>query len=792
MGASYSKKELKIYKKSSTSCPGCGFRNDFMIPKEISCSYHTKENEESIFRKLESPNVEFVTFKNPDRGSGEYSTICELATFLEMLVTPQPVLEPVALEYSDEIKEFFEIAESCPKRKEGARLLFHGMHHGCEPCQKAEKMFRELKLRHFMMTDDISRGLSLHRPAFPSPKMRFHHVENLTLDISEQTSAEIKRRLFEHFEPKIVKVRPRNQPSGYLQSFEYMQLISPFAFDLKSRFPNIKILTIIDHSFDESKGSENYDLLPHFLLPPSVRVLRVNKNVLDEKVYGGFMSSIREITDLLIDFIPESYVSTKEPTLSPDEPLNLTCIPVENVNVSSLSRLRRLRCTNVSFNSNPRSDPEYPLCEIMKRFNLPETLESFEVPVTSGMNPFVVYDSKLSSYSSFKHLAANLRCVYPPNIQCIDISTPFTISTKEVKSVSSKRSSSSASAAPPRKEEILYMWDQHEIILDIISAFEVCFFHDVVLDNFLTISSKGRHLVPHSSKKDNGKIAENLIRNLHLLLSGSQFILPPGFVDNVVKNVSDKYSDLASRSSAMMGMSSSVMSVSVKPVSGVFISRPDKQLLDQSVDVTFFNKLKRKVVNGILKHEPKYQDHKRYLHRDVEMRSIFAFICRCSVCHLARSAGLLKDIPSESLPHYKCVDDKQHEAYGVPGNGCGAEWNSMMIRPCKCNKYQDDDFARERMNPILQLDPTFFRRNPFSVSDISLKEYKDKFNHFRPGEAFKKPSSSDSAKSPSKGSAKSPSNRSPKGSSSGGGTRRRILKKYRLSTIKKKSRKYKK
>ena len=58
-----------------------------------------------------------------------------------MLVTPQPVLEPVALEYSDEIKEFFEIAESCPKRKEGARLLFHGMHHGCEPCQKAEKKY---------------------------------------------------------------------------------------------------------------------------------------------------------------------------------------------------------------------------------------------------------------------------------------------------------------------------------------------------------------------------------------------------------------------------------------------------------------------------------------------------------------------------------------------------------------------------------------------------------------------------------------------------------------------------
>ena len=45
MGASHSKKELKIYEKSSTSCPGCGFRNDFMIPKEISCSYHTKENE---------------------------------------------------------------------------------------------------------------------------------------------------------------------------------------------------------------------------------------------------------------------------------------------------------------------------------------------------------------------------------------------------------------------------------------------------------------------------------------------------------------------------------------------------------------------------------------------------------------------------------------------------------------------------------------------------------------------------------------------------------------------------
>ena len=102
MGASHSKKEeFKTHQKSFTSCPGCGIRNDFGQPSEISCKWHAREKEEAIFRKLSAANVQFVTLKNP-KSEEERNQICELVTFLEMLVTPQPVLEPIAVEYADE------------------------------------------------------------------------------------------------------------------------------------------------------------------------------------------------------------------------------------------------------------------------------------------------------------------------------------------------------------------------------------------------------------------------------------------------------------------------------------------------------------------------------------------------------------------------------------------------------------------------------------------------------------------------------------------------------------------
>jgi len=403
MGASHSKKEFKIKQKSWTSCPGCGVRNDFVQPSETACKWHTKEKEEVIFRKLNSANVQFVTLKNPTLE--ERNKICELVTFLEMLVTPQPVLEPIAVEYADEIKEFFEIAELCEKRKEGERILFHGMHHGCEPCAKAQKMLNEFKREHFMMTDSITRLFSLHRPAFPSPSMKFENVENLTLEISEETSAEIKRRLVEHFEVVNMKGHSRDRPLVF-KPFEYMKQTSSFEFDLKTRFPNLKILTIMDHSFDETNNfDENYDLLPHFSLPQSLRVLRVNKNVLDVRVYQPFMSRISGITDLLIDFMPDEVSSVQEPPLLLDQKLKHTFLEVEHMDASSLPNLRRFRCTNGTLFRRYSANPKFlSLSELISRFKLPETLESFEFPVTSGLNPFVVYDSQSLEVMVLKRL----------------------------------------------------------------------------------------------------------------------------------------------------------------------------------------------------------------------------------------------------------------------------------------------------------------------------------------------------------------------------------------------------
>ena len=96
MGASHSKKVFEKHQKSLTSCPGCGIRNDFRQPSDIVCEWHTRENEEAIFRKLSASNVQFATLSDP-KTKEERNQICEIVTFLEMLVTPQPVLEPIAV-----------------------------------------------------------------------------------------------------------------------------------------------------------------------------------------------------------------------------------------------------------------------------------------------------------------------------------------------------------------------------------------------------------------------------------------------------------------------------------------------------------------------------------------------------------------------------------------------------------------------------------------------------------------------------------------------------------------------
>jgi hypothetical protein len=731
MGASHSKKEeFKTHQKSITSCPGCGIRNDFGQPSEISCKWHTREKEEAIFRKLSAANVQFVTLKNP-KSEEERNQICELVTFLEMLVTPQPVLEPIAVEYADKIKEFFETAELCKKRKEeGERILFHSSRSGCEPCEKAKQMLSSFKNKHFSVNDSISRLFSLHRPAFP-PRTHFENVENLTLEISDKTSAEIKRRLVEHFE--IVNMKVSKGPS--VHNFEYMKQTSPFEFDLKPRFPNLKILTIMDHSYDESHKVENYDLLPHFAFPSSLRVLRVNKNVLDARVYQPFMSRIGGITDLLIDFMPDDMLlsAVQEPPLLLDRKLKHTILPVEHMDASLLPNLTRFRCTNATPFDVYRYDPTFiSLSELMSRFKLPETLESFEVPVTSGLNPFVVYDPQSRNYNyppdlkhTFTQLATHLRCVYPPNIRCVDVSTPFNIATKEVKA-------GSRSAVAGDSDEFFNMWEQHETILDIVSAFEVCYFEDVILHIFRNAFNQDK-LVPLFKDAEVERTVKNLTRNLHLLLSGSQFVLPPSFAENVIKKVHDRYAIVIEKSTTKLGMSSAVMAGLSKRRMAVLSSRASEQKLHKAVDETFLNKLKRTVLKELMDIKPKFGLHAHRVPSNLEDRSAFAFSCKTPVCELAISAGLLSGVPLEALPKYECVKDDKYDSYDdgdedlVVSKGCGKEWNASETCPgyriCGC--YPGfTQFGKKRLNPQIAFDLTTIPRLPFAVSGMTLDSYR--------------------------------------------------------------------
>jgi hypothetical protein len=818
MGASHSKKEIKKHQKSTLPCPGCGIKSDFIQPSEISCKWHTPEHEDAIFRKLSAANVEFVTLKHP-KSQEEKNKICELVTFLEMLVIPQPVLDPIAVEHADEIKEFFETVELCEKRKEGERILFHGSRLGCEPCAKASQMLSTLKREHFDGFEPYSRLFSLHRPAFPSPSIQFENVENLTLEISEQASAEIKRRLVEHFEIEGINVRPRNNPHGAFTVFEYMKesfSITYFQFNLWSRFPNLKMLTIIDHSFDESANKrENYDLLPHFLIPKSVRVLRVNKNILDTRAYGGstpFIKNLTEITDLLIDFMPDEVLSVQEPPLLLDRKLKHTVLEVEHMDASALSKLRRLRFTNATLFDQYRERPKYDaLNTVMTRFKLPKTLESFELPVTSGMNPFVSYDSKSSRYSSFTQLAENLRCVYPPSLRCIDLSTPFNVATKEVKA-SSSRDYGSKAAVVVESDEFLNMWEQHEIILDIISAFEVCYFEDVVLHMFRKAFNR-KILAPPFKDAEDDSTVKNLTRNLHLLLSGSQFVLPPRFAEHVIKKVHERYAIVIEKSSDRLGMSDTFM-VELSKRRSLFTlsSRSNKQTLVQAVDVTFSNKLKRSILTDLMAVKPKYGLHNNHLPRSLEDRSVFAFTCKTPVCELARSAGLLSRVPLEALPQFKCVEDDEYDSDGdsdyecVVGKGCGKEWSAVDARPCRCYCSMDQ-YGKKRLNPQLAFDLKTFPRLPFSVSDTSVDSYSKKTARHRRDElkdfgflveldlthvSHRKSSSAEghgSPKSPSKGSPKSPpkspskSRKSPE-SKGGGKSNRRSNISYKVNGTK--------
>jgi hypothetical protein len=726
----------KYNRSKHANCLGCGVANSNGSPNENSCLFHTPEKEESIFKKLESPNVEFVASSKDNPTQDECHMTCELATFLEMLVTPHPEPEPESEELDRSIKAYFETADFCRDRRDGPgatwvgtkqRRLFHGPQHECVHCDAANQMLSAYNRKYNRGYRTFDRFLSLHRPKFASPHAQFANVENLTMDISAETSTEFKRRLFEHFKPKETDLI-HYQRGEMIETFELRSdFANSFRLDLSAHFPNLKTLTIIDRStnkLEERKArnagrsalvepDERMDvLLPHFLLPSSLRVLRVKQNVLDPRVYSRFLSSIGDLTDLLIDVMPANCSAIEEPSLRQNDALNRKkIVPVEQVDASALPHLRTARFTNVEF------VPRRPLCQLLETFHMPESLTRFELPVTSGDNPAI-------DCLSLKNLSENLRCVFPPNMQCIDISTPYTlaIATKEVPS---------GGRMVKVEEDFLNVWDQHKIVLSLVSAFRVCYFEDAILRSVHHVSYKYGRVVPFVVDAD--KRADNLKRNFHLLLSGSQFSLPPGFVDRVIAEIEASYRDLIRETSDQFDSWRATISQLVNDESKPRVV-PEH---DAAVDSMVLNRLKHRVLTSLIAVAPKHLEHDN--RRTLEEKSLTAFRCPCSTCDLARRAGLLTTFPEEGLSLFKCVGTSEYPA-------CQREWSSQYG-----DLHCDDDCGateQTRMNPKLQLNPDSVRRLPFSVSNMSMTQYDRTFGEGSPkpkskgGKSAKKPKSS--------------------------------------------------
>ena len=289
-------------------------------------------------------------------------------------------------------------------------------------------------------------------------------------------------------------------------------------------------------------------------------------------------------------------------------------------------------------------------------------------------------------------------------------------------------------------------------------------------------------LVPLFKDAHADDAAKNLTRNLHLLLSGSQFVLPPRFVEHVVDKVHQRYAMVIEKSTAKLGMSSVVMAGLSKRRSAVPLSRSNKETLVEAVDVTFLNKLKRSVLRDLMAVAPKYGVHNSHVPKDLEDRSVYAFKCRTPVCELARSAGLLSAVPLEALPLYKCVEDDKYDSDGdsdcdwVVGKGCGVEWSAKDARPCTC--YCRLNYGKKRLNPQIAFDLKTLARLPFAVSDMTIDSY------FKTTAAFldrsDKEASSAEGHESSPESRKSPERKSPESRKSpekhgGKGTRRRNI-----------------
>lgn len=571
------------------NCIGCGSHDPV-------CKCYRPKMKSEIQKRL---HARVVTFTSKPKPSSSFSQgagvrfqegVCELATLMEMLCIPHLDSE----EIPEDIDIFSQADESRDKVKSYVKPL-------------TAKSIR-----------------ASHRPTFDPPTATFPEVVNLTLDLSLEVDAEIKQRLSEFFEE-------RRETVNY-SKITYKTLRKEYSdtcrFDLKTRFPNLKLLTVAEHT-EHSEGA----LLPFFLLPASLCVLRTNTNVLEHgDRFTDFLSNIPRLSDLLIDpTILNTHSATEEPGTKLKDGVSGTVhvLQITDIDMSKLPGVRRFRLTDTTVVEEPRNLRALKICQFIERANAPPTLRSLEFPFTTAdFRKNMMFDSFLGLEQpllkkNISFLLDNFRCELPVNIKRVDVSCP------------------SMNFVTPDKR-----YKEHYIII-LVDAFEQCYFEDMLhkIDSFFS---------KHSDRDEvDEKNIRILKRNLRMFLGGSQFGLPASFADNVIHQIEERYLEVRHELSKVSFFSHKALTV--------------KSDTPHSKNVSYFNsvKIERDKLQGMmgdfleksLKSKLYAAHHlmsdiSKKTHGNMMKTAPYQSItdnCECEICKIVLTAGL-KDNSETKLP----------------------------------------------------------------------------------------------------------------------------------------------
>ena len=479
----------------------------------------------------------------------------------------------------------------------------------------------------------------IDRPRFSPPSATFPEVVNLTLDFANEALQELGGRLSEYFIDKtgngrtLWNIRP--------------EFARTCRFDLQSRFPNLTLLTLVEHDGITS-GLTNL-----FLLPSSLRVLRTNKNVLHPKLYSDFFSNVPRLSDVLIDFkVLDKLLANEEVSIKEGSAPNvITELSPSEIDMSIIPRLRRVRFTNVIIRETKKVsgyisavNKVSKLCEFLQSSHAPPGLESLEFPMTftdfnSNMIGSILFfkeEKKLQELTSpYERVLDNFICEFPKNITGIDVSCPPFHSANSTNDLDRQA--------------------QHQSIIIIIYAFEQCYFEDIY-NKMRLLFSKASSESSASHKKTPVNTIENLKRNLRLFLGGSQFGLPTSFADNVIREIEERYREVRSGLSNVTFFSRGALdtktpashSKNVSYYNQVKIERDKLQdMMSNSLKQSLNQKLRAAYqVIGV----DSKAHHVSFSKQKLPVNASLCDRCGCEVCQIAIRAGIKEQRDEEVHP----------------------------------------------------------------------------------------------------------------------------------------------